>query len=307
MIIYHILVRLFITTGVTAALYIGNIEYKTALTILSVVYLFLHILINFPEEKDISKYISLTVDVSFLTFMIYMTALPYLAVFILPVFSDFLHNKKDILLYTLLGTIPVGTSLYISNFSEFLFIPLILGGMAGMIKLRQIFIQKERYFRQQKDEMENLYLKNIAYEEKLDQYARLFSVIESLQKLKDGKLFFQGWLYELDEILSADGVAFFDFNERKCISTSGIKCEKEILKYVTDPIQEFKESPVNELLGSEYVVTLLIENNETISGVLIIAYRFKIEKREEIYRIILDYLRCYLKEKHQYFNLTASS
>lgn len=307
MIIYHILVRLFITTGVTAALYIGNIEYKTALTILSVVYLFLHILINFPEEKDISKYISLTVDVSFLTFMIYMTALPYLAVFILPVFSDFLYNKKDILLYTLLGTIPVGTSLYISNFSEFLFIPLILGGMAGMIKLRQIFIQKERYFRQQKDEMENLYLKNIAYEEKLDQYARLFSVIESLQKLKDGKLFFQGWLYELDEILSADGVAFFDFNERKCISTSGIKCEKEILKYVTDPIQEFKESPVNELLGSEYVVTLLIENNETISGVLIIAYRFKIEKREEIYRIILDYLRCYLKEKHQYFNLTASS
>jgi len=307
LIIYHILVRLFITTGVTAALYIGNIEYKTALTILSVVYLFLHILINFPEEKDISKYISLTVDVSFLTFMIYMTALPYLAVFILPVFSDFLHNKKDILLYTLLGTIPVGTSLYISNFSEFLFIPLILGGMAGMIKLRQIFIQKERYFRQQKDEMENLYLKNIAYEEKLDQYARLFSVIESLQKLKDGKLFFQGWLYELDEILSADGVAFFDFNERKCISTSGIKCEKEILKYVTDPIQEFKESPVNELLGSEYVVTLLIENNETISGVLIIAYRFKIEKREEIYRIILDYLRCYLKEKHQYFNLTASS
>jgi len=307
LIIYHILVRLFITTGVIAALYIGNIEYKTALTILSVIYLFLHILTNFPEDKEISRYISLIIDVSFLTFMIYMTGLSYLAVFILPVFSDFLYSKKDMFIYTVLATVPVGTSLYISNFSEFLFIPLILGGMAGMVKLRQHFFQKERYFRQQKDEMENLYLKNIAYEEKIDQYARLFSIIESLQKLKDGKLVFQGWLYEINEILSADGVAFFDFNERKCISTGEIKCEKEILKYVTDPIQEFEESPVNELLGSDYVVTVLIEDGESISGVLIISYRFKTERREEIYRVILDYLRCYLKERSQYLSLTASS
>ncbi|WP_456401743.1 hypothetical protein [Persephonella sp.] len=299
--------RLFITVGVIAAIYVGNIEYKHALSILSLIYLFLHILINYPEEKEISKYISIFIDVSFLTFMIYMTGLPYLAVFILPVFSDFLYSKKDIGIYTILAVIPVGTSLYISNFSDFLFIPLILGGMAGMLKLRQVFIKKEKYFREQKDEMENLYLKNIAYEEKIDQLNRLFSTLESLQKLKDGKLTFQGWLYELNEILSTNGIVFFDFTERKCISAGEIDCNKEILKYITDTIQEFEDSSVNELLNSDYTVSILIENEDSILGILVIAYKFKTEKRDKIYRVILDYLKCYINDKHQNFSLKAIS
>ncbi|WP_457642327.1 hypothetical protein [Persephonella sp.] len=297
MILYHILIRLFIVAGIIAALYVGNIEYKTALSILSVIYLFLHILINFPEEKNISKYISFIIDISFLSFMIYMTGLPYLAVFILPVFVDFLSDKKDIFLYTIGTFIPTGISLYISNLSEFLFIPLILGGMAGMLKLRQTFKEKERYFREQKDAMENLYLKNIAYEEKIDQYNKILSVLKSLQILKDKELVFQGWLFELNEILSADGIIFFDFKDQKCMSTNDIPCEKEILKFITDNIQEFEESSVNEILKHNYVVSILIGDGEKIYGVLVIAYKFKTEIEKDIYRLIIDYLKCYLSER----------
>jgi len=164
--IYQIIVRVLISGGVLLSLYTGSFDYATALAILSIIYFFSYIIL--PKSKN-SRYLFLIIDVIFISIAIYLTGNAYLSLFVIPLFSEFVRDIKEIGYFFLLASSPLMISLYVSNFSELTIIPILLAGLAGVYGIYKTFVDRDNYYKQLKTEMENLYIKNISFQEKIEQ------------------------------------------------------------------------------------------------------------------------------------------
>ncbi|WP_457639612.1 hypothetical protein [Persephonella sp.] len=290
--IYQILVRIFTAAAVVVSLFSGDIEYRTALTILSGIYIFLFLLI--PKGQS-SKYVFLIVDILFISFAIYLTGQTYLSILIVPLFSEFVKDQKDVLFFSVFSSIPVLTALYISNFSEFLFIPIILAGVMGTAGLYRAFTDREKYFNELKNEMENLYIKNISFQEAMEDQSRLLELYESLKKMRENRFPLKVWIYDINERLGTDGIIFFDIANNRCYSTGDANCSKELLRYIDAPVVNFQEHRVNEILDAEKVVGITIEDRDNIYGIIFIASKLK-EIDLQALQLIKDQLTLYFLE-----------
>ncbi len=281
--IYSTIVRFFVALSVIVSLYTGDLEYSTALTILSLIYISGYLLI--PKNEN-TKYLYFLIDAVFISFAVYLTGYTYLSVLIIPLFSEFVKENKDIIYFLSVSFIPVFTALYTANFSEFSFIPLIAGGVVGIYGLNKTFIQKEKYFNDLKNDMENLYIKNISYQEKINQQEKILSVYNSLKKMREKKFPLKIWIYDINEILGSDGIMFFDLKNNRCYATEKIQCNKDILKFIDRPFLEFKNHEVNKILNAPYVYAVTIENNKDITGIVVF-----VSKLKDIDRDILELIR----------------
>ena len=287
--IYSTIVRFFVALSVIVSLYTGDLEYSTALTILSLIYISGYLLI--PKNKN-TKYLYFVIDAVFISFAVYLTGYTYLSVLIIPLFSEFVKESKDTIYFLTVSFIPVFTALYTANFSEFSFIPLIIGGLIGIYGLNQTFIQKEKYFNDLKNDMENLYIKNISYQEKISQQDKILSVYNSLKKMRKNRFPLKIWIYDINEILGSDGIMFFDLKNNRCYSTEKIQCNKEILNFIDRPFIEFKNHQVNKILNAPYVYAVTIENNKDLVGIVVFISKLK-EIDKEILELIRDQLVLY--------------
>ena len=281
--IYSTVVRFFIAISVIVSLYTGDLEYNTALTILSLIYIAGYLLI--PKNRN-TKYLYFLIDVVFISFAVYLTGYTYLSVLIIPLFSEFVKENKDILYFLTLSSIPVFIALYTANFSEFSFVTLLIGGLVGIYGLNKTFIQKEKYFNDLKNDMENLYIKNISYQEKINQQEKILSVYNSLKKMREKRFPLKIWIYDINEILGSDGIMFFDLKNNRCYATEKIQCNKDILKFIDRPFLEFKNHEVNKILNAPYVYAVTIENNKDITGIVVF-----VSKLKDIDRDILELIR----------------
>ena len=287
--IYSTIVRFFIALSVIVSLYTGDLEYNTALTILSLIYIAGYLLI--PKNKN-TKYLYFLIDAVFISFAIYLTGYTYLSVLIIPLFSEFVKENRDIIYFLTFSFIPVFTALYTANFSEFSFVPLILGGLVGIYGLNKTFIQKEKYFNDLKNDMENLYIKNISYQEKINQQEKILSVYNSLKKMRKNRFPLKIWIYDINEILGSDGIMFFDLKNNRCYSTEKIQCNKEILKFIDRPFIEFKNHEVNKILNAPYVYAITIENNKDVVGIVVFVSKLKDIDKDNL-ELIRDHLVLY--------------
>ncbi len=288
---YSVLVRVFIVLGIAIAIYFGNIEYGNALILMSLVYLFLYFIIFDYEEKTWLKYIFLIIDMIFITLMIYLTGFTYLSVFIIPIISDFINDKKEIVLFSLASLIPIGMSLYISNFTDFLFIPLILGGISGALKLKVLLNKKEKEIKKLKEDAEEIYIQNIKLQDKLEENRKILETLRLLKSLQKREISLKQFIYILKEIIEADDIVFFDYINAKCISTDKSKCDKSVLKYIKENPQVFTKGIINEKFDSEYVVSVVLEKEENIIGVLFIVFKLKPKDNKLVYKLIIDYFK----------------
>ncbi len=288
---YSVLVRVFIVLGIAIAIYFGNIEYGNTLILMSLVYLFLYFIIFDYEEKNWLKYIFLIIDMLFITLMIYLTGFSYLSVFIIPIISDFINDKMEIILFSLASLIPIGMSLYISNFTDFLFIPLILGGISGALKLKVLLNKKEKEIKKLKEDAEEIYIQNIKLQDKLEENRKILETIQVLKSLQKGEISLKQFIYILKEIIEADDIVFFDYINAKCISTDRSKCDKSVLKYIKENPQVFTKGIINDKFDSEYVVSVILEKEENIIGVLFIVFKFKPKDNKLVYKLIIDYFK----------------
>ncbi len=247
----------------------------------------------FFEKNKIYYYINLVVDIAFILIISFTTSSPYFSLFVLPFISNFLNSYKSFLYYLALSFIPIGSGYYISNFSSFLIIPLFFSTILGYLKLKREQDRINRYVKGLKDDMENLYIKNIAFQEKIEEYKDISSIYTIMNKLKDKKINIQSWLYGIYEELNTDGIVFFDFKDNKCINIGNGKCDKELLKYITEEIDVLEDTPVNEKLGSAKVVSILCEQDGNINCVLLFSYIGDLNDNFEKFKIIKDYLTLY--------------
>ncbi|WP_457624138.1 hypothetical protein [Persephonella sp.] len=290
--LYQVLVRIFIALSVIISLFSGDIEYSTALTILSVLYIFAFLLT--PNNTG-SKYIFLIVDIFFITLAVYLTGYTYLALLVIPLFSEFVMDTRESIYFLILSVIPVMVALYVSNFSEFMFIPVIAAGFAGIAGLYRTFYDRERYFRQLKNEMENLYIKNISFQEFIDREGRYRDIYTSLKEMRKNKHPVKIWIYDINEKLGTDGIIYFDIKNRRCYSTGKAKCTKEILQFIDAPVVEFEDHEVNRLLDADHVTAVTVEDNQQIYGVFVFISRLREIDREAI-EIVREQLLLYFME-----------
>ncbi|SNZ11053.1 hypothetical protein SAMN06265182_1994 [Persephonella hydrogeniphila] len=290
--IYSSILRIFIAISVILSVYTGDIEYSTALSVLSGVYIFAYFLI--PKNPS-SKRLFFIFDIFFISISIYLTGYTYLSLLIIPIFAEFVKDTKEIVYFSTLSLIPVFTSLYISNFTELSFIPIIFAGTTGILGLYRTFSDRENYFRELKNEMENLYIKNISYQEMINQQSKILKVYSSLKQMREKKFPLKIWIYDINETLGTDGIMFFDIKNNRCYSTEKINCDKSILNYIDKPVIFFKNHEVNKKLNAPHVVAITVEDKTDVYGIVIIVSKLK-EIDKETVEIIRDNLVLYINE-----------
>ncbi len=290
---FEIAIRLIITITAIYLISISDLEYKIALSAFSGIYFLQFMIFYFFEKSRFYNYVNLIVDISFILIISYTTKNPYFTLFVIPFISNFLTSYKTFLYYFTFSVIPIGFGYYISNFNGILILPIFLSAVFGYLRLKSEQDKINRYMRELKDDMENLYIKNIAFQEKLDEYKDLSSVYETMNKLKDNKINLQSWLYGIYEELNADGAIFFDFKNSKCVNIGTGNCDKEILKYITEELDILKDTPVNDKLNAKTVVSILCDLNENINCVLLFCYSEDLSDNFEKFKIIKDYLTLY--------------
>jgi hypothetical protein len=286
-------IRLIITITAIYLIFSSNLEYKIALSALSGLYLIQFMIFYFFEKSKIYSYINLLVDIAFIIIITATTKNPYFSLFIIPFISSFLRNFKSFLYYFLLSLIPIGFGYYVSNFNAFLLVPISLTAVLGYLKLKKEQDIINKYIRELKDEMENLYIKNISFQEKISQYQDIDSVYDTMKKLKENKINLNSWLYGIYEQLNADGVVLFDFKNSRCVNIGTGKCDKELLKYITEELDILEDTPVNDKLNAKKVVSILCELNGNINCVLLFVYSEELNDDFEKFKIIKDYLTLY--------------
>ena len=293
--IYSFLIRFFVVLGVIASLLIENVEYKSALIILSIIYLlFFAILVITSEGKKSLKYIYYAIDIAFLTFIIYVTGLTYLSNFVIPFFSEFIEGKEEYTYYGILSLIPVGSALFISNFSDYIFIPLILSGITAIYKVKRFYEEKEWFYKKLKSQMEKLYEENLKLQEEILENQEQMNILPTLQKILKEEISFREGLFEINEYFKAKGMFFIDFVNHKCIAIGDTDCYKEALAFVKDEIQLHYSKEIQELLNSKYIYSIVFNNKDDIVyGILFILFDNQVDIPEKILNIVKDYFDFY--------------
>jgi len=288
---YSVLVRFFIVLGTILTVYFTNIDYGIPLILMSLAYLVLYIIVIEAENRTWIKFLFLGIDMLFISLIIYLTGFHYLSVFIIPLIADFIDSKKDIFIFSLFAIIPITVSLYISNFTDILFIPLIFAGLAGFFKLKGLIDKKEKELKKIREEIEKIYIQNIKYQDKLEENKKIIDTLNLLNDLQEGKLNLKQFIFILKEILSADDIVFFDYLKSKCVSTDRNKCDKSILKYISENPQIFTKSLINEKFDAEYIVSVVLENKKGIIGIIFFIYKLKPRDTKLVYKLISDYAK----------------
>ena len=288
---YSVLVRFFIVLGTILTVYFANIDYGNPLILASLAYLVLYIIVVEAENRSWIKFLFLGIDMIFISMIIYFTGFHYLSVFIIPLIADFIDSKKDIFIFSLFAIIPITVSLYISNFTDILFIPLIFAGLAGFFKLKGLIDKKEKELKKIREEIEEIYIQNIKYQDKLEENKKIIDTLNLLKDLQEGKLNLKQFIFILKEILSADDIVFFDYLKSKCVSTDRNKCDKSILKYISENPQIFTKSLINEKFDAEYIVSVVLENKKGIIGIIFFIYKLKPRDTKLVYKLISDYAK----------------
>ncbi len=297
--IYSFFIRFFVVLGIISSLIIENVEYKSALIILSIIYLlFFSILSITSEKKKNMKFVFYGIDTIFLTFIIYITGLTYLSTFVIPFFSEFLEGKEEHIFFSIFSVIPVGIALYLSNFSDYIFLPLIIAGLTAIFKVKKEFNEKEWYFKKLKTQMENLYMENLSLQEKIHENQAHMEVIPTLQALLKEELNLKETLYQLNEIFRTKGMAFIDFMNHKCISIGDGECKKEALAYIKDEIQIIDAKEILEMFKAKKIYSVVINDKESIVfGILLLIFEEDKTVEPRLLRIIKDYLDFYFASK----------
>ncbi len=297
--IYSFFIRFFVVLGVISSLLIENVEYKSALIILSIIYLlFFSIIAITSEGKRSIKFIFYGVDTLFLSFIIYVTGLTYLSTFVIPFFSEFTEGKEDYIFYGTFSIVPIGLSLYLSNFSDYIFIPLVISGLIAMYKLKKEYEERELYYKKLKSQMEELYKENLSFQEKFEENKAQMEIIPTLQETLQGELGFKEALYQLNDYLKSSGIAFIDFLEHKCIAVGNSECKKELLAYVKDEIQIIDSEEINEEIDAERVYSLVInDKRDMVFGILFILFNEKKTVNPKFLRVIKDYMDFYFSKE----------
>ncbi len=289
---FPVLIRLFIALTVIIVAFTGDIEYDVALFSLSGVYLISYFLI--PKTNN-TKYIFLIIDTLFISISIYLTGYIHLSMLIVPLYYEFVKEKKDSVYFLILASVPVLISLYVSYFSEFAIIPLTIAGLTGIYAIYYSYSSIENYFKKLKDEMENLYIKNISYQEKIEQQEQILKILKSLNKMREEKIPLKLWIYDINEILGTDGIVYFDLLNSRCYSTEKVKCEKDALKIIEGDFQFYHNHDINRIFNAPYVCGITIGKGEEIDGVLFFVSKLKPLNPETV-KIIKDQLDLYMLE-----------
>ncbi|NPA57771.1 MAG: hypothetical protein GXN94_00610 [Aquificae bacterium] len=290
--IFQFLVRVFIALAVASSLFMGKIEYSTALALLSGIYILAFLLI--PKNAT-SRYIILLMDVVFLSLSIYLTGYTYLAFLVVPLFAEFVRDWKDTIYFLLLSAFPVAVALFVSGFNDYTVVPITVAGLLGTAGLYKTFADRERYFRHLKNEMENLYIKNISFQEMVDRLGKLKEVYSSLKKLRKEKLPLKLWIYDINEKLGTDGIVYFDFINHKCYSTGEAVCKKELLQHIDSPFLVFRNHQVNDLMEAPFVYALTVEDRDRVYGILIFVSKLK-EVDQQLLEVVGEQLFLYFIE-----------
>ncbi len=291
--IFELGIRIIITITALYLILNSTLEYKIALMALTGIYIIQFMIFYFFEKSKFYNYINLLVDVLFILIISGATKNPYFSLFIIPFISNFLNNFKTFSYYLLFSFLPVGFGYYLSNFNEFLLFPLVFSAILGYLKLKREQDIINKHIKDLKDDMENLYIKNISFQEKIEEYNDINTIYETMKKLKENKINLNSWLYGIYEQLNANGVVLFDFKNSKCINIGTGKCDKELLKYITEELDILEDTPVNEKLNANKVVSILCELNDNINCVLLFVYSEDLNDNFEKFKIIKDYLTLY--------------
>jgi hypothetical protein len=296
--IYSFFIRFFVVLGIISSLIIENVEYKSALIILSIIYLlFFSILVITSEGKRNLKFIFYAVDIAFLSFMIYITGLTYLSNFVIPFFSEFTEGKDEYTYYGILSVIPIGLSLYLSNFSDYIFLPLILSGLTAIYKVKREFEEKEWHFKKIKSQMDKLYRENLKLQEEILENQVSIELLPVMQSIIKQELSLKEGLFELNEYFRAKGIALIDFVNHKCISVGDAECKKESLAFIKDEIQVLTSKETVEALNCKKAYSIVISNKEDlVYGILFILFDDDIQINENLLRVIKDYLDFYFSK-----------
>jgi hypothetical protein len=293
---YSILARFFIIIGIIWAINILNIEYSQFLILLSLAYFIGFMILAPAEEKKVIKYLLLVIDIAYISAIIYLTGLPYISVFILPLITDFIEDTKDLIVFGILSAIPIGLSLYLTNFNDLLFIPLILGGLVGFFKLKAVMMDREKYFLNLKLDFEDIYIKNLKLQDSLERKKQFFNFLNLLKKFRDKKIKFKDLLVNLKEYFKADNILFYHHPSGKCVKIKEINCDPRIFNYITENPQLFHDSRVNEMLGSDYVLTVVIEYKNKPMGTFIFLYKVRPNISDKYIQMLQDNFRLFYLE-----------
>ncbi len=291
--IYEILIRFIIALSVIYVSFSLDLEYKIASSILATIYFFQYLIMLPFQNGKVYRYINFIIDIAFISLYTYLFQNPYFALFVLPFSIDFLRSKIDFNVYLFLSFIPLLIGFYISGFSDILHIFIYSSVFLGIFKMFKITEQSKSYIDSIKEKMENLYIKNLVYQDKLEQKSNLINLIKLSQKLKNKKITLKSWIFGLYDMLNADGILLFDLKKRKCINIGDAECNKDVLKYITDPFEIITDSPINEKLNAKVVVSLTSEINNNLNAVCLFLYDEELTDNEQIFEILKNYLDLY--------------
>lgn len=293
--IYQAGIRLLIVIGIIISLYSGDFDYTPAITLLAIIYFFSYVLI--PKGKN-TKYLFLLVDIAFLSIGIYFTGNSYLVLFLVPLFTEFVRESKEIVYFLFSSAIPLYLALYTSNFSD-LSIPLILAaGFFGIAGLYLAYKQKDKYFEELKNDMENMYIKNISFQEKIEQIEKKLRIYNFLETLRERKFPLKLWIYDLNELLGTDGIILFDFEKNKCFSTGNVECNKDILKYIEKPFQKFENTEINHIFNAPYIYSVILDDGKNPVGAMIFISKLK-DINPDFIKIVKEQLTLYFLESNK--------
>jgi len=290
--VFQLLVRVFIAVAVITSLFAGDIEYSTALVLLSGIYILAFLL---TPKNSTGKYLVLLMDIVFLSIAIYLTGYTSLSILVVPLFAEFVKDIKDIGYFSLLSVVPIAISLYVSGFNDYIFLPIILAGVMGIAGLYKTFADREDYFRQLKNEMENLYIKNISFQEIIDLQGKFNRLYSSLKEMREKKHPIKIWIYDINEKLGTDGIVFFDLQHNRCYSTGKTTCRKELLEYIDEPFMVFKNHPVNSMFDAPYVYVITVEDRDKVYGVFAFVSKLK-EIDPQLIKMVSEQLLLYFLE-----------
>ncbi|MBK3332360.1 hypothetical protein GWK41_04670 [Persephonella atlantica] len=290
--IFQALIRFFIAITVVLATINGNIEYSGALFSLSGIYFLSYLLV--PKNPN-TKYLFLLFDILFISISTYLTGYVHLSLLTVPLFVEFVRNYRDTVYFLALSCVPLFVSSYVSYFSEFTFLTITLSGLIGIYGLYHSLSNIEKQFKEAKNEMENLYIKNISYQEKINQQDKILKILKSLNKMREEKIPLKLWIYDINEILGTDGIVYFDLLNSRCYSTEKVKCEKDALKIIEGDFQFYHNHDINRIFNAPYVCGITIGKGEEIDGVLFFVSKLKPLNPETV-KIIKDQLDLYMLE-----------
>ncbi|NPA53300.1 MAG: hypothetical protein GXO21_01380, partial [Aquificae bacterium] len=214
--------------------------------------------------------------------------------------SEFLEGKDEYIYYGVLSLIPVSISLYLSNFSDYIFLPLIFSGITAIYKVKREFEEKEWYFKKIKSQMDKLYKENLRLQEEILENQLSLVLLPIMQSIIKEEITFKEGLFELNEYFGAKGISFIDFVNHKCIIVGDAECKKETLAFIKDEIQVLTSKEIVDILKCKKAYSIVISNkDDLIYGILFILFDENINISDRLLRLIKDYLDFYFSKHVQ--------